>query len=215
MLCLGPADGPLVLVAPALFEEANRTRAFTVAIMRGLAARGVASALPDLPGTNESLLPTDQARLADWRAAFAAYPAGRRSFGFAVRGGALIDGEAELVARCHFAPVSGAALIRDLKRARLASVSEGGDRLDPADLKPPGPAVELGGNYLARDLIAELEAAEPSHADRVLRLSSDPLPAERAVEGRALWRSSEPAVDAPLAEAIAEDLAAWVRTCGG
>ena len=46
-LCLGPSSGPVVLIAPALFEEANRLRAFTVAIMRGLAERDIASILSE------------------------------------------------------------------------------------------------------------------------------------------------------------------------
>ncbi len=56
MLRFGPTNGPVMIVAPPLFEEANRTRAFVVTILRALAERGIASALPDLPGTGESLL---------------------------------------------------------------------------------------------------------------------------------------------------------------
>lgn len=41
MLRFGPAAGPVVVVALPLFEEANRTRAFAVAILRALAERGV------------------------------------------------------------------------------------------------------------------------------------------------------------------------------
>ena len=210
---LGPADGPLVLIAPALFEEGNRTRAFTVAIMRALAKRGLASALPDLPGTNDSLVPTRDARLSHWRAAFAAVAAERPALGFAIRGGALIDGDARLSGRCQLAPVAGSALIRDLIRTRQASARDGGERFDAAALVPPGPPVELAGNHLSRDLIAELSAAEPSSADRVLRLDGDPQPANCTFAGRTLWRASEPGVDAALTDAIAEDLAAWVRTC--
>jgi len=179
-----------VVIAPALFEEANRTRAFTVAIMRGLAARGVASALPDLPGTNDSLLPTERARLADWRAAFAASVGGRRAVGFALRGGALLDGEADLIARCHFSPVSGAALVRDLKRTRLLDAREGGEPLAPDTLLPPGSPVELAGNHLSRALLAELEAVEPATANRVARLDGDARPCDRSFPGRALWRAT-------------------------
>jgi len=205
----------MVVIAAALFEEANRTRAFTVAIMRGLAARGVASALPDLPGTNESLVPTERARLGGWRAAFAASVGGRRAVGFALRGGALLDGEADLIARCHFSPVPGAALVRDLKRTRLVGAREGGEPLAPDALLPPGPPVELAGNHLARELLAELETAEPSPANRVLRLDGDARPCDRSFAGRALWRASEPGVDADLADALADDLAGWARQCGG
>jgi len=213
VLRLGPTDAPLVLIAPALFEEANRTRAFTVAIMRGLAARGVASALPDLPGTNDSLMRTEDARLEDWRAAFAACAAERRAVGFAVRGGALVDGDADLAGRCHLSPVTGAALVRDMVRARQAGARDSGERFDAAALHSPGPAVELAGNHLSRELMTALEEAQPSRADRVLRLDSEPQPADRRFAGRALWRAAEPAVDAALADAVAADLADWTRTC--
>jgi hypothetical protein len=215
VLRLGPADAPLVLIAPALFEEANRTRAFIVAIMRGLAARGVASALPDLPGTNDSLVPTYEAQLAHWRTAFAALAGERPAMGFAIRSGALVDCDAPLLARCHFSPVAGAALIRDMIRTRQASARDGGDRFDAAALDQPGPPVELAGNHLSRALIADLQAAEPSRADRVLRLQDDAHPADRRFTGRTLWRASEPSVDAALGDAIADDLAGWVRTCAG
>ena len=215
MLRFGPTDAPLVLIAPALFEEANRTRAFTVAIMRGLATRGVASALPDLPGTNDSLLPTEEASLADWRTAFAACAAGRPALGFAVRGGALVDGDAMLRGRCHLAPVAGASLVRDLVRVRLAGARDGGDRFDPAMLQAPGPPVDLAGNRLSRALVAELDAAVPSRADRTVRLAGDPQAADRKLEGRTLWRSSEPDIDGPLADAVADDLAAWAHACAG
>ena len=54
-----------------MFEEANRTRAFAIVDPpRGSAIAGSPSALPDLPGTGESLIPTEQATLSMWREAF-------------------------------------------------------------------------------------------------------------------------------------------------
>ena len=84
----GPADGPVVGAARPLFEEANRTRAFMVSILRALAARGIASARPDLPGQGESMVPTGDATLASLRQAFAAVPGG---YTLAIRSGALLD----------------------------------------------------------------------------------------------------------------------------
>ena len=72
MLRFGPDTGPVVVVALPLFEEANRTRAFAVTILRALAERGIAGALPDLPGQGESLLPTHETDLAKLRTGFAA-----------------------------------------------------------------------------------------------------------------------------------------------
>ncbi len=72
MLRFGPQEGPVVIVALPLFEEANRTRAFAVTILRLLAERGIGGALPDLPGQGESLMPTHATDLAKLRGAFAA-----------------------------------------------------------------------------------------------------------------------------------------------
>jgi hypothetical protein len=72
MLRFGPDTGPVVVVALPLFEEANRTRAFAVSILRALAERGIGGALPDLPGQCESLMSTHETDLAKLRAGFAA-----------------------------------------------------------------------------------------------------------------------------------------------
>ena len=215
MLRFGPDRGPVVVAAPALFEEANRTRAFLVRILRLLAADGIAGVLPDLPGTGESLLPTAQARLADWRAAFAAIAraAGRPVVAFAIRGGALVDTEADAVSRYHLSSATGVSLVRDLVRARQAATREEGEWFDPAELMRPGPPVLLAGNLVDRALLADLSRAEPLPSGRAVRLASDPYPANLRLDGRPLWRASEPDVDAPLATAIAADLAAWVCRC--
>ncbi len=212
-LCLGRSSGPVVLIAPALFEEANRLRAFTVAIMRRLAERDIASILPDLPGTNESLVATENATLADWRAAFAAAVPSRPAHVVAIRGGALIDTEAKVVGRYHLSPPTGAEIVRDLVRTRLAGVREGGEAFDPADIDRPGPPIALSGNMIARDLLVALGNATPSVADRIIRLEGDPRDADRKVAGRPLWRLAEPDTDVTLAEMIAEDIALWIAQC--
>ena len=67
MLRFGPDNGPIVVAALPLFEEANRTRQFTCTILRALAERGVGSMLPDFPGTGESVVATVDATLTDQR----------------------------------------------------------------------------------------------------------------------------------------------------
>ena len=133
-LRLGPADGPLVLVSPALFAEANRTRAFTVAIMRHLAAQGLASLLPDLPGTGDSLVPSEDARFDHWRSAFGDHVGDRPTVSFAVRGGALIDTSSTLAGRYHLSPIAGAAVVRDLVRIRNAGTAPDSPRMSEADV---------------------------------------------------------------------------------
>jgi pimeloyl-ACP methyl ester carboxylesterase len=197
MLRFGPDHGPTLLCAAPLFEEANRTRAAIMDVLRSLAARGIASALPDLPGTGESLLPTPEATLAGWRQAFAA--AARALPGpvrvMAWRGGALVT--AEMAApRWHLSPLSGAEVMRDLRRTRGA-----------------GETQLYAGNDLSGELVAELESAAPPAATRTVRLDTDPRPADLKLPGRPLWRAAEPGTDAALQTAIIDDLACWIAAC--
>ena len=132
MLRFGPDGGPLAVVAMPLFEEANRVRAFAAMLCRALAKRGVASALPDLPGQGESLVALARCSILDIaggfeRAAGEAGDAGRPRYGVAIRSGALLDKRAALNGRWHFAPQDGPDLSRALKRIKQAS-------LGPADM---------------------------------------------------------------------------------
>lgn len=199
VLRFGPGHGPTVLAAAPLFEEANRTRAALVDVLRRLAARGIASALPDLPGAGESLLPTAAATLPAWRQAFAAtaqaLPAPIRVMAW--RGGALVT--ADLAAPLWFlSPLSGAEVMRDLRRTRAAGET---------DL--------FAGNSLSDALVGELEIAGPPPAVRTVRLDTDPRPADRKLAGRPLWRAAEPGTDAALQAAIADDVADWLAACAG
>ena len=197
MLRCGPDSGPVVVAALPLFEEGNRTRAAAVDVLRRLAGLGVAGALPDLPGTGESLVATGDATLAMWREAFAAACA---SLGGPVhvmgwRGGALVDGAAEVASRWYLAPLSGDGVRRELERLRRS-----------------GGAADYGGNVISPAMLDGLAGAEPgtSGALRVVRLESDPKAADRKVTGAPLWRAAEPGTDAALQTVVADDVAAWV-----
>lgn len=222
MLRFGPDTGPLAIIAMPLFEEANRLRAFAVSLCRALAARGVASALPDLPGQGESLLPTEDARFEDWRAAFAAavVHVGRSVHGVALRSGAVVDVEAALVSRWRLAPIAGAAVLAELRRATTTGARARGEtvavKID-ADADAP---MLLAGNRIALSLFGALAdddavATTVGVPLRTLRLASDPLPADRKVEGAPLWRRAEPGNDLPLAALLADDIAEWITRCGG
>lgn len=202
MVRLGPADGPVAIVALPLFEEANRTRTFAVGLMRRLADRGIATALPDLPGTGESVVPTENARLDDWRAAFAAAggAAGAR-FGVAIRSGALLDRDAGLTARWQLSPQDGPQLVRELDRLRVLG-GQAGD----------GAIAEIAGNRISAALLDDLAAAAPAPA-RTVRLDGDPRPADRSFPAGPLWRRVEPDDDPVLAAALADDIADWIATC--
>jgi hypothetical protein len=183
MLRFGPAEGPVVVAALPLFEEANRTRTFVVTLLRLLAERGIASTLPDLPGTGESLVPVAQMRLADLRSAWAS-AAGAGAYSVAIRSGTLLDTSEKLAGRWHLARQSGPDLARELTRIRAA-----------------GGGTDFGGNAIPEVFLAELANAMPAEAEI----------ASRAVAP--LWRRAEPDNDPALAAALADDIAAWVHKC--
>ncbi len=220
MLRFGPASGPVVIVAPALFEESNRTRAFLISILRRLAARGIASALPDLPGQGESLVPTEHASLAHLREAFAAATGHLRrqrpvSTTIAVRAGALVDATADAPARWRLSPMNGRQTVDELRRA--ARVSGTMEATFDTRLDVDGGLIEIAGNSISASFLAELRDADVPADDpglrRTVRLDSDPRPADRKLPGAPLWRRSEPATDDALAALLADDIADWIARC--
>ncbi|MEP9402322.1 hypothetical protein [Sphingomonas sp. VNH70] len=196
----GPQDGPVVAWALPPFEEANRTRTLVVRMCRLLAHHGIGAVLPDLPGQGESTWPTEAATLEAWRQAFVAActAAGSPVVSATIRAGALVDHDAVVAGRWQLAPQPGAALIRELHRI-------GGD------------GIELGGNRIGERLRDALANAEPAVVEplRVVRLGSDPAPADHRIAAAPPWRRAEPSDDPALAAALVADLAAWTHACAG
>lgn len=216
MLRFGPDSGPVIVAALPLFEEANRTRAFTVSILRELATRGIAGALPDLPGQGESLLPTHAATLPTLRQGFAAAAASFDDavFSLAIRSGTLLDAAATLTGRYHLSPMTGGDLRRELIRARQASARESGEPFDPASIDAATEPVELAGNLVAPPLLRYLGDAVPVALDtRTVRLESEAKPADHKLAGSPLWRRAEPDNDLDFAIRVADDIAQWIATC--
>lgn len=231
MLRFGPDTGPVVVAALPLFEEANRTRAFMVTILRALAERGIASALPDLPGQGESLVPLHALSILKMQDAYASAVEvfdreGRRTYATSIRSGALLDALGLLFGRWHLAPVEGPQLLRELTRIKQAEIGSSpklGDYwyLDsslPEDTEDP--PVEIAGSLLSIDLLTDLTVKTPFSKEdapeiphRTVRLESDPKPADLKVPGAPLWRRAEPDNDPALAALLADDIAAWVRAC--
>lgn len=198
LLYLSPGDnGASVIAALPPFEEANRTRALIATILRDLNARGFTTALPDLPGQGESLTPTEDARLENWRHAFAAAVAAlpKPVHVVAVRAGALVDGEADAASRWYLSPQGGDALTREL--ARLTAHGS------------------VAGNRVAAELIAALAVADPAATGplRTVRPVSDGRPADRTIDAAPLWRRAEPDNDPALAKLLADDVAEWIAAC--
>lgn len=231
MLRFGPDAGPVVVIAMPLFEEANRLRAFVVMLCQALATRGVASALPDLAGQGESLVPLESLSLLriseSYEGAVDQFRnAGRKTYGVAIRSGALLDKLGLLDGRWHFAPQDGPDLLRGLTRIKQAATGAGKPLsalwyFDPAlPEETPDPPVEIAGNWISTNLLTDLVVYAPWQADdggfvRTVRLDTDPKPADRHVPGAPLWRRAEPGNDPALAALFADDIADWIVRCEG
>lgn len=204
LMRIGEAEAPPILFVPPLFEEMNRTRALIAGAMRSLAAHGHGCWLADLPGAGESDRALESVAWSDWREAVGAAArhvetvSGRAPSCASIRGGALIDDAARVLCHWRFAPVAGASLARDLKRAEMAG------------------GAALAGYSPAPELLAALETATPAAVAglRVARLASDRAEADTKLEGPALWRRSEPGTSTELSALIALEIDIWVRRCG-
>lgn len=219
LLRFGPDTGPVLIAALPLFEEANRTRTFTVGLLRALARCGVASLLPDIPGQGESIVPLAGLSVLRMAEALEAvtdgcHGEGRRTYALGIRSGALLDYRALHCGRWHFAPQSGESVLRDLHRVWRAA-GHVGDR--EAMIYGEADPVEIAGNLLSRDLLSSLAHATPFDQAgiprRVVRLASDPHDADRKIDAAPLWRRSEPGNDPALADTLADDIAQWIAAC--
>jgi hypothetical protein len=187
-----------VLILPALFDEANKLRHFTMEVMRRLAAAGLDSFLPDLPGCNESLVPLQDQTLVGWtEAAGAAAAHVGASHVLSIRGGALCAPSALPVWR--YAPTTGASLLRALLRARVLASKEAGIEESREALLERGRAegLELAGYKLGARMIRDLEAAEPAGGAALANIS------QGDIGGGGLWLRAEPDHSAEQADALA------------
>jgi hypothetical protein len=196
LLRKGAGSPVALLVLPALFEEANKMRRFTVSLMRNLAALGIETVLPDLPGTGESLTDLIDVQFDDWQDAVSAL-IGSCMGSVAIRGGALLDESSQH--RWHLAPESGERMVRDMVRA--TAFSEGvpiGTIYESARETP----TRLAGNLLNPRFFGDLTNAVPTMQAHVTM-----------VEGQKLWRAAEPADDPDFAAMCATDILAWTKIC--
>lgn len=189
-----------LLIVPALFDEANRLRRFTVEAMRHLDAAGIDAMLPDLPGTNESLVPLAAQSLDGWREAMAAAARHfRATHVLALRGGALVAPD---LPGWAIAPVGGAAILRQMIRVRVIAAREAGREERAEALLEQGrqEGLVLAGHELSAGMIAALHAAAPA--------TLAALPAL----GPALWLRAEPGEDPDQSRALADWIAAELAT---
>jgi hypothetical protein len=190
-----------LLVIPALFDEANKLRHFTVEMMRLLDGSGMDSFLPDLPGQNESLAPLRDQTLESWRdEALTAAQFFRATHILTIRAGALLA--PQYLPGWRYAPIGGTTLLRSMLRARVLASKETGRQEDREALLAEGrtSGLELAGYDLGAAMIAGLETAEPPLAEAQVPI------AQEDIGGAGLWLRAEPGHDpeqsAMLAHAI-------------
>ncbi len=214
VLAFGQADWPTLLILQPLFEEANRTRNILAQSMRILASDfGVASILPDLPGTGDSLVPTADVRWHDWTDAVGAVAAQINGplHTVAVRGGALLDQHANAQFRWRLQPATGASLLRDLVRATALS---SGEKSSVVADRARSDGAMLAGNMIHPSLYQAIESATPDPAPaRVVRLDDGPEPADYRPGAVAVWRRAEPVNDPTLVRVIVDDILYWLGQC--
>lgn len=195
-----------LLIIPALFDEGNKLRRQCAEVMRRLAAAGIDSVMPDLPGCNESSVPLEHVTPDDWRDAAAS---AARHFGathvLALRGGGLLM-PANLPG-WRYAPVDGAAILRQLMRVRIIASREMGleetrEALMDAALEH---GIELAGYRLSADFIHQFQKLRPEPSDQITAIDQD------MVGGSGLWLRAEPGEDRKQADALAAIVAIGIR----
>ncbi|VWX46489.1 hypothetical protein [Novosphingobium sp. 9U] len=189
-----------LLIVPALFDEANRLRRYTVEVMRRLDGAGIDCFLPDLPGTNESLQPLERQEPQDW---VEAMTAAARVFGathvLGLRGGCLFTPPG--LPALHYAPAKAAGILRQMLRARTLSAREAGREETREGLMELAlsQGIELAGHRLGRDFMRQFET---------LSLRTDALEiAQDTIGGSGLWLRAEPGENAAQADALAAAIA--------
>ena len=195
--CAGDS-GSRLLVLPAWFDESNKTRHFTVELMRLLAERGIASFLPDLPGCNESTVDLSIQTLRSWReAATAAATQFACTQVLAIRAGANIAPELPGFA---YAPLAGKTALRALVRARTLAAKEAGRPETAEALLQTGKVegLELVGYHLGPAMVADLSEATLAPSALVPVEPGGPL----------LWLRAEPEHNPEQAAALADLIAA-------
>lgn len=198
-----------VLVLPALFDEANKMRRFTVQMMHALKQKGMDSFLPDLPGCNESLEPLEVQTLGSWRSvAEAAVEAFDITDVLAIRGGALLAPQS--LSGWHFAPHSGPKLLRSMIRARIIAAREAGREESSESLVEQGrkQGLMLGGWHIGATMFQELETAEPVQTEDQI------IVAQKDIGGRGLWLRAEPDDDYKASKALAALIAGQTEDSG-
>ena len=186
-----------ILILPALFDEANKMRRFTVQVMRKLDAGGIDSFLPDLPGCNESLADLGEQTLSSWRtAAEHAASQCRATHVLTVRAGALLARTA--LPGWHYAAQNGPKLLRGMLRAKTIAEREAGRDASTEQLLEAGleEGLTLNGWPIGAAMFKELQTAE-IHSDVGVTTIE-----HKSLSGAGLWLRAEPDEDEAQVNAL-------------
>lgn len=193
-----------LLIVPALFDEGNRLRRFSVEVQRRLADRyGIGSVLPDLPGCNESLASLSDQTITHWREAMSACALHfSATHALGLRGGCLLTPPS--LRQLHYAPVQGGSILRQMLRARILSSREAGRDENRERLEETARTcgITLNGYSLGARLFQELESLAPGDAAQVIT--------QGELGGSGLWLRAEPSEDSDQAEALARLISAHI-----
>lgn len=192
-----------LIIIPALFDEGNRMRRFSIEVMRRLDMAGIDCFLPDFPGCNESVQPLDRQDPAIWsKAAAAATNHFAASHVLGIRGGCMFTPPG--LPTWHYAPVKAAAIVRQMLRARVLSSREAGRDETREELAQAAHAsgITLAGYKLGPAFFRAFEAMAPTPA--ALPIHQD------TVGGSGLWLRAEPDEDAAQADTLVALLAAEI-----
>ena len=192
-----------VLILPALFDEANKLRRFTLDVMRALDLAGIDSFLPDLPGCNESLAPLVDQTLESWRGAAAAVSEEvSATHVLAIRAGTLVA--PVTMPGWHYAAQTGPKLLRGMLRARTIAAREAGREESSEALLSLGrqEGLELAGWQLGAAMFRGLESAEPVQSEATETIT------QKELGGPGLWLRAEPGEAPDQARALAAIISA-------
>ena len=211
IMSFGDSSSTQLLIVPPLLEELNRTRKLISDLMRALAAKGVATHLPDLPATGESETALTDTRWDDWQQAVTdAAAASIATAVLAIRGGCLIDDGIEGASHMRFSPVDGKRLVRDLVRSR--SLTDAAfDSAAQAAVFTHGPTI-IGGYPVSADLACAIRDAEPQPIEgvRTIRLENEHGDSDAVIAGPPLWRRAEPTGSPELTDTLVAHIVEWL-----
>lgn len=195
-----------ILLVPALFDEANKLRRFTLTLMRALDSFEIDTALPDLPGTNESSSPSRDQSLSLWKTQIRQFSQiFEATHCLTLRAGALLAPAS--LSGWFYSALDGPRQLGTLMRSRVVESREAGQPQTREALLEIGQheGLRLAGWELGAAMVKELQTAQFDRGHSYVPVSPSDL------GGSALWLRAEPGEDKAQSEALAKSVSAAIR----